>query len=46
MPAVRGHCPTGFFYNCEINTNWLATARARVAYAYWDLLLVYAKAEQ
>jgi hypothetical protein len=24
-------CPTGFFYNCEINTNWLATATARAA---------------
>jgi opacity protein-like surface antigen len=36
-------CPTGFFYNCEINTNWLATATARVGYASWDRLLVYAK---
>ena len=36
-------CPTGFFYNCEINTNWLATATARVGYAYWDRVLVYAK---
>jgi opacity protein-like surface antigen len=36
-------CPTGFFYNCEINTNWLATATARLGYAYWDRLLVYAK---
>jgi opacity protein-like surface antigen len=36
-------CPTGFFYNCEINTNWLATTTARVAYATWDRLLVYAK---
>jgi opacity protein-like surface antigen len=36
-------CPTGFFYNCEINTNWLATATARVGYVYWDRLLVYAK---
>jgi opacity protein-like surface antigen len=35
-------CPTGFFYNCEINTDWLATATARVGYAYWDRLLVYA----
>jgi opacity protein-like surface antigen len=34
-------CPTGFFYNCEIDTNWLATATARVGYAYWDRLLVY-----
>jgi opacity protein-like surface antigen len=42
---VRGTrpCPTGFFYNCEITTNWLATATARVGYAYWDRLLVYAK---
>ena len=24
-------CPTGFFYNCEITTNWLATAPARAA---------------
>jgi opacity protein-like surface antigen len=36
-------CPTGFFYNCEINTNWLATATGRVGYAYWDRLLLYAK---
>jgi opacity protein-like surface antigen len=36
-------CPTGFFYNCEINTNWLATATARAGYAYWDRVLVYAK---
>jgi opacity protein-like surface antigen len=36
-------CPTGFFYNCEINTNWLGTATARVGYAYWDRLLVYAE---
>jgi opacity protein-like surface antigen len=36
-------CPTGFFYNCEINTNWLSTATARVGYANWDRLLVYAK---
>jgi len=36
-------CPTGFFYNCEINVNWLSTATARVGYAYWDRLLVYAK---
>jgi opacity protein-like surface antigen len=36
-------CPTGFFYNCEISTNWLSTATARVGYAYWDRLLVYAK---
>jgi outer membrane autotransporter protein len=37
-------CPTGFFYNCEISSNWLSTATARVGYAYWDRLLVYAKA--
>jgi opacity protein-like surface antigen len=37
-------CPTGFFYNCEINTNWLSTATARVGYAYWDRLLTYVKA--
>jgi opacity protein-like surface antigen len=36
-------CPTGFFYTCEIDTNWLATATARVGYAYWDRLLVYAE---
>jgi opacity protein-like surface antigen len=36
-------CPTGFFYNCEIDTDWLATATARVGYAYWDRLLMYAK---
>jgi opacity protein-like surface antigen len=37
-------CPTGFFYNCEINSNWLSTATARVGYAYWDRLLTYVKA--
>jgi opacity protein-like surface antigen len=37
-------CPTGFFYNCEFNFNWLSTATARIGYAYWDRLLVYAKA--
>jgi len=37
-------CPTGFFYNCEINTNWLSTATARIGYAYWDRLLTYVKA--
>jgi opacity protein-like surface antigen len=36
-------CPTGFFYNCEISAKWLSTATARVGYAYWDRLLVYAK---
>jgi opacity protein-like surface antigen len=36
-------CPTGFFYNCEISTDWLATATARAGYAYWDRVLVYAK---
>src|SRR5579883_528543 len=37
-------CPTGFFYNCEISTNWLSTATARIGYAYWDRLLTYVKA--
>ena len=36
-------CPTGFFYSCEINMNWLSTATARVGYAYWDRLLTYVK---
>jgi opacity protein-like surface antigen len=36
-------CPTGFFYNCEINTDWLATATARAGYTYWDRVLVYAE---
>jgi opacity protein-like surface antigen len=36
-------CPTGFFYNCEINANWLSTATARIGYAYWDRLLTYVK---
>jgi len=36
-------CPTGFFYNCEINTNWLSTVTARIGYAHWDRLLVYTK---
>jgi outer membrane autotransporter protein len=37
-------CPSGFFYNCEINVDWLSTATARVGYAYWDRLLAYVKA--
>jgi opacity protein-like surface antigen len=36
-------CPTSFFYDCEINVNWLATTTARIGYANWDRLLVYAK---
>jgi opacity protein-like surface antigen len=36
-------CPNGFFYSCEINVNWLSTTTARIGYAYWDRLLVYAK---
>jgi opacity protein-like surface antigen len=36
-------CPQGFFFNCEMDLNWLSTATARVGYAYWDRLLVYAK---
>jgi opacity protein-like surface antigen len=37
-------CLTDFFHNCEINSNWLSTATARVGYAYWDRLLTYVKA--
>src|SRR5215470_6101436 len=37
-------CPRDFFDNCEINSNWLSTATARVGYAYWDRLLTYVKA--
>jgi opacity protein-like surface antigen len=37
-------CPQGFFFNCEMDLNWLSTATARVGYAYWDRLLVYVKA--
>jgi opacity protein-like surface antigen len=36
-------CPIGFFANCEIDTNWMSTATARVGYAYWDRLLGYVK---
>jgi opacity protein-like surface antigen len=36
-------CPNGFFFNCEMDLNWLSTATARVGYAYWDRLLVYVK---
>src|ERR1700730_2851870 len=36
-------CPTGFFYSCEINMNWLSTTTARIGYAYWDRLLTYVK---
>jgi opacity protein-like surface antigen len=37
-------CPIGFFANCEVATNWLSTATVRIGYAYWDRLLIYAKA--
>jgi opacity protein-like surface antigen len=37
-------CPSGFFYNCEINIDWLSTTTVRVGYAYWDRLLAYVKA--
>jgi outer membrane autotransporter protein len=36
-------CPNGFFYSCEIDVTWLSTTTARIGYAYWDRLLVYAK---
>jgi opacity protein-like surface antigen len=36
-------CPNGFFFNCEMELNWLSTATARVGYAYWDRLLLYVK---
>jgi opacity protein-like surface antigen len=36
-------CPQGFFFNCEMDLNWLSSATARVGYAYWDRLLVYVK---
>jgi opacity protein-like surface antigen len=42
---IRGaqQCPNGFFYNCEMNYNWVSTATARIGYAYWDRLLAYVK---
>jgi opacity protein-like surface antigen len=42
---IRGvqPCPSGFFYNCQMNYNWLSTATARIGYAYWDRLLAYVK---
>src|SRR5262245_2159061 len=36
-------CSNGFFYNCEAEMSWLSTVTARLGYAYWDRLLVYAK---
>jgi outer membrane autotransporter protein len=36
-------CPNDFFFNCEINVNWLSTTTARIGYAYWDRLLTYVK---
>src|SRR5262249_46212727 len=33
-----------FFHSCEFDIDWLSRATARVGYAYWDRLLVYAKA--
>jgi hypothetical protein len=26
-------CPNGFFYNCQINIDWLSTVTARVGYS-------------
>jgi opacity protein-like surface antigen len=42
---IRGAqtCPNGFFYDCEMNYNWVSTATARIGYAYWDRLLPYVK---
>jgi outer membrane autotransporter protein len=44
---TNGHgarpCSSGFFYNCEVDVDWLSTTTARIGYAYWDRLLVYAK---
>jgi opacity protein-like surface antigen len=37
-------CPRGFFHSCEVNTDWLSTATARIGYAYWDRILAYVKA--
>ncbi len=36
-------CPTGFFFNCEVNVDWLSTVTARVGYAYWDRFFPYVK---
>jgi opacity protein-like surface antigen len=36
-------CPSGFFYNCVMNYNWVSTVTARIGYAYWDRLLAYVK---
>jgi opacity protein-like surface antigen len=43
---ARGNrpCPSGFFFNCEVNMNLLSTATARIGYAYWDRLLLYTMA--
>jgi opacity protein-like surface antigen len=40
-PAVPS--AASFFYNCEINMDWLSTATARIGYASWDRLLTYVK---
>jgi opacity protein-like surface antigen len=36
-------CPNGFFFNCEIQENWLSMTTGRIGYAYWDRLLPYVK---
>ena len=36
-------CSNGFFFNCEMDLDWLSTATARIGYAYWDHVLVYVK---
>jgi opacity protein-like surface antigen len=42
--GARG-CEGGlsFFYNCEVDMNWMATGTARLGYAYWDRGLIYVK---
>jgi opacity protein-like surface antigen len=36
-------CPNGFFFTCEINSNFLFTLTGRIGFAYWDRVLWYAK---
>jgi len=36
-------CPNGFFFNCDINVNYLATVTGRIGLTYPDRVLWYAK---
>jgi opacity protein-like surface antigen len=38
-------CPNNYFFSCENQADWLATATGRIGYTFWnDRVLTYAKA--